>query len=827
MINKNIQLPEVLINSESAPVTLVDDTIQYNAGSFKTIPNANVEDLLKRLPGMKIEKDGTVKAQGEKVQKVLVDGKEFFGNDPKIATKNLPADAIDKVQVYDKLSDQAQMTGFDDGNSEKTINLKLKKEKKKGGFGKTTAAAGSDGRYQGRFNINSFKGARQLSLIGMANNTNSEGFSFMDILNFTGALSQLKNGGGNINLSISKDDLFAGMGGSNNGINTTRGAGINFNNIIGSKTDFQGNYFYNRFNPTSQSTVQRQYFFPSNLYNQNSFSDNINNSHRLNSNADYQIDSFHSIKIASNLNYQQTRNITTSKYNTFSDSGEKINDGFSNNSDNSEGATVSTNILFRKKFHRKGRTLSLNILTNFNSSDGNGISASQTNFYNTPGNIASTDSINQKNMNSADLSGFNMRAVYTEPVFNKSLLEFNVGTSSSKNVTSKSTYDFNKINGKFDLVNDLLTSKYENSYRYTTAGFRIRRQSRQYNYAIGANWQRSGLSGKIKNGINAEVNKNFSNLLPNARIQYNFSRFKNIMLNYSTNTTQPSTIQLQPVADNTNPLYIKTGNPDLKSEYTHTVRLNGSFVDPFKNRNFFGFMTFSQTQNKIVNDDRINSLGVDSVKPINVKGVYSIDANFSYGFPVHILRGSFELSVHSSKYHGRQFINGLANTINTSTIGPGVRLNMSPTEKFDLTVGAEVSYSNTDYSIKSRNESKYLVQDYMAEASWQLPKGLFMSTDLNYRISDQYASGFYARVPIWNASISKQVLRFNRGELKIIANDILNRNTGISRSTNQNYIEDSRVNTLRRFFLVSFTYNLTKAGLNNSGHGGDMKIITR
>ena len=193
-------LSEVTVTSEAPPVTLVGDTIQYNAGSFKTQPNANVEDLLKKLPGVKVEKDGTVKAQGEKVQKVLVDGKEFFGNDPKIATRNLPADAIDKVQVYDKLSDQAQLTGFDDGNSEKTINLKLKKDKKKGVFGKINAGAGTDERYQGKFNVNSFKGARQMSVIGMGNNTNAEGFSFMDVLNFTGALSQLKNGGGDINL---------------------------------------------------------------------------------------------------------------------------------------------------------------------------------------------------------------------------------------------------------------------------------------------------------------------------------------------------------------------------------------------------------------------------------------------------------------------------------------------------------------------------------------------------------------------------------------------------------------------------------------------------
>ncbi|HKC35749.1 MAG TPA: carboxypeptidase regulatory-like domain-containing protein, partial [Chitinophagaceae bacterium] len=290
MNDKAKVLAEVIARNEEPPVTLINDTVQYNAGSFKVQPNANVEQLLKKLPGVKVEKDGTIKAQGEKVNRVLVDGKEFFGNDPKIATKNLPADAIDKVQVYDKQSDQAQLTGFEDGNYEKTINLKLKKDKKKGLFGKVNAGAGNNERYEGKFNVNSFKGARQLSAIGMGNNTNAEGFSFMDILNFTGELARMQRGGGsNININVSGDDAAAmGLNGSgrNNGINTAWGSGLNYNNIIGTKLDFQSNYFYNRYNPNSESHIQRQYFLPdsSYFYNQNSFIDNLSNSHRFNLN---------------------------------------------------------------------------------------------------------------------------------------------------------------------------------------------------------------------------------------------------------------------------------------------------------------------------------------------------------------------------------------------------------------------------------------------------------------------------------------------------------------------------------------------------------------
>ncbi|MEP6617076.1 MAG: outer membrane beta-barrel protein [Ginsengibacter sp.] len=828
MVDKNKVLSEVLVTAESAPVMLLDDTIQYNAGSFKTLPNANVEDLLKKLPGVKVEKDGTVKAQGEKVQKVLVDGKEFFGNDPKIATKNLPADAIDKVQVYDKLSDQAQMTGFDDGNSEKTINLKLKKDKKKGGFGKVSAGSGTGQRYQGRFNINSFKGARQFSVLGMANNTNTEGFSFMDVLSFTGALNQLKNGGGNIDLTISRDDpLAALLGGTNSGINTTWAGGINFNDIVGSKTDFQGNYFYSRYNPNRKTTTKRQYFAPANLYNQTAYTDNLNNSHRLNFNADYQIDSFHSIKISSNINYQQTHNTESSLYRTLSGNGDSLNDGNSANAANAEGNTISTNILFRKKFHKKGRTFSVNILSNLDHSNGNGYTNSLTNFY-TPGNTISSDTINQANKNAASLYGVNLRWVYTEPVFKRSLLEFTLATSYTKNSNNKITFDYNLNNGKFDRLNDLLTNNYENVYKYTTSGIRLRRQSKLFSFAAGANLQSALIAGKVISGVkDSFITRNFLNVLPNARFQYNFSRFKNIMVNYSTATNQPTISQLQPIPDNTNPLYIKLGNPNLKQEYTHTVRLNASLVDPFKNRNFFVFLSFAETKNKIVNYDKIDNRGIDSVLPVNVNGVYNLNGNLSYGFPVHFLKGSIDISSGIFRYHGNQFVNEITNTINTTTVGPEIKLDMNPTEKINISLGASLTYSNTSYSVKTLPRAKYLTQEYSTEAGIQAGKGFFFSTDLTYRVNNQYSTGFSSKIPLWNTVLSKQVLRFNRGELKFSANDILNRNTSLSRNASQNFIEDSRVNSLRRYFLLSFSYNLTKTGIDNGSNRGGIKMISR
>ncbi len=839
MNDKAKVLEEVVLAAEEPPVTLINDTIQYNAGSFKVQPNASVEQLLKKLPGVKVEKDGTIKAQGEKVNRVLVDGKEFFGTDPKIATKNLPADAVDKVQVYDKQSDQAQLTGFEDGNYEKTINLKLKKDKKKGMFGKVNAGAGNKERFEGKFNLNSFKGARQFSTIGMGNNTNAEGFSFMDILNFTGELSRMqRGGGGNININMTSEEAAAmGVtgGGRNNGINTAWGGGLNYNNIIGKKLDFQSNYFYNRYNPNQESHIQRQYFLPdsSYFYNQNSFSNYLSNSHRFNLNMLYQIDSSSSIRITPSFSYQKTNNKAQTDYQTLSEAKALTNEGYSNTTTNNEGYTFRNDIIWRKKFKRKGRTLSLSLQTSLNESDGDGTLSSVNSFYTPTGSLSKRDTLNQVNESNGDLRGYNARAVYTEPLWKRSLLEFSVGRSNTKSTSEKTTYDYDKGTGKFDKINEQLSNDFENTYGYTNAGVRVRTQKKKFNYSFGANWQQAELEGKIISGTkDSLISKTFRNILPNARFQYNFTRFKSLSFTYGTSTNQPSMSQLQPVPDNSNPLYIREGNPDLEQEFNHAIQANLNLLSPFRNKNLFVMLNARATENKIANYDSVNlQTGVRKAKPVNVDGVYSINGNISYSMPVRFLKSTIEISNRGGYNHNKQLINdqsgqAVVNTIKTWSLGPDIRLDINPNDKVNFAVGAGINYNKTKYSLGPVGDNEYLTQEYTASVDWQLPKGFFFSSDFEYSINSQRAAGFNVKVPLWNASISKQMLKFNRGELKFSARDLLNKNVGISRTTNNNYIEDSRVLTLRQFFLLSFTYSLSKTGLNNAG-GGGMRIIAR
>jgi hypothetical protein len=832
--DKSKVLEEVVVEAEAPPITMIEDTVQYNAGSFRTQPNANVEQLLKKLPGVKVDKDGSITAQGEKVNRVLVDGKEFFGNDPKIATRNLPADAIDKVQVYDKQSDQAQLTGFEDGNYEKTINLKLKKDKKKGVFGKLTAGAGNKDLYETKGNVNSFKGARQMSAIGMANNNNAEGFSFMDILNFTGELSRMQRGsrGGNININISGDDAAAmGVnGGGRNGITTSSGGGINYNNIIGSKNDFQSNYFYNRYNPQVQRITNRLNLLPNGNTNYlaNSFSNNINSGHRFNLNNLYQIDSFNSIRIIPSLSFQETNNRSSSDYKTLREDGSLVNEGNSNTVSNNNGYNFRNEIAFRKKFRRKGRTFSLTLQTSLNESDGDGTQNSVNAFYNPTGSLLRRDTINQQSETEASLKSYNLRAVYTEPLFKRSLMEFSAAKSNSKNISDKTTWDYNKNSGKFDKMNPQQTNNFENTYGYTNAGFRIRKQGRKYNYAVGINWQQADLEGNITSGVkDSLITKSFHNWLPNARFQYNFTRFKNFSFNYNATTNQPSVSQLQPIPDISNQLYIREGNPDLKQELTHTVQGNLFLMSPYKNKNFMMFFNYRRTQNKIVNYDIVDNVGIRTTKPVNVDGIYSMTGDMNFSMPVRFLKGMFEIGNRVSFSNDKQFINTQENTIKTLTFGPEVSLSASVKEKLDLSFEASFNINNSKYSLKAANNVNYLQQRYGVDADWQLPKRFFFSTDFGYTINSQRADGFNGKIPIWNASISKQFMKYSRGEIKLSAFDLLNENTGINRNSNQNYIEDSRVNTLQRFFMLTFTYSLTKSGLGNGDAHGGARVMMR
>src|SRR5450432_1621474 len=832
--NKSVLLDEVTITQEKPPVVIRNDTIEFNASSFKTKPNALVEDLLKKLPGVQVDKDGKIKSNGEEVKKILVDGKEFFGSDPKMATKNLPADAVDKVQVFDRKSDQSRFTGFDDGNSEKTINLTIKQDRKNGVFGKAAAGAGDKGRYDGNFNVNSFSGERQVSAIGMANNTNKQGFSFLDILNFSGGLPGAGGrGGGSIQIDGGSGGLpVQGLGNNNEGITTTQSGGLNYNNTWQKKMDFMSSYFFNHLQTDKTQRVNQQWLLPGNNFNtvKDNNSNSTNENHRANFTSDYKIDSSNSIRVSSFINWQQSQNYANSKYSSVSTSGNPLNDGYTNSYLSGNGYSWNNNALLRHRFAKKGRTFSANLSLNVNDNKSNGGLQSQNNYYLPDGSLQHSDTLNQQYNQNNNSNSFGTVLSYTEPLSKKSLLEFNYNFNTTHSVSAKNTFDLDKTNGKYSIVNDSLTNKFSNNYYYYRPGINWRyQQKNKYSFAFGAALQRSLLKSNFHEpGTDSSIGRSFTNFLPVANFQYNINSFRNFKLLYNTMTRQPSVTQLQPLTDNSDPLNIKIGNPGLKQEYYHRLQADYISFDPYQHTSFFAAMTASLTQNKIVNADQLGAQGQRITQPVNANGAYNFDIYTSWGFPVKKIKSKLNLNSSVSRNHDISFVNAQNNNISSWNATEEIRLSYGYKELFDFSTGAEIIYNSVRYSLQGQQNIQYWNQHYTAEVNFYFSKGFSFASDVDYTTRSGLSQGYDVSAVLWNAGIAKQVFKNKKGEFRLQVYDILSQNIGISRNSNQNYIEDVSYNVLKRFFQLTFTYNISRFAGNNiaaPGRRNDIQVI--
>ena len=823
-------LDEVTVNQEKPPVIFRNDTIEFNAGSFRTKPNSVVEDLLKKLPGVQVDKDGKIKANGEVVKKILVDGKEFFASDPKLASKNLPADAIEKVQVFDKKSDQSQFTGFDDGSSGKTINLTLKPDKKNGLFGRASAGAGNKDRYQGNFNLNSFKGERQLSVLGMANNTNKQGFSFSDLFNFAGGMAAGGRGGGM--MEPGNGDLpIQGLNNSNQAITTTWAGGLNFNDSWNKSLVVNGSYFYSRIEDAIDQKTNRQYQLPGNSFTrlQDAITGKKNESHRVNLGADYSIDSMNSIKLLTTANIQNSNLSSKSLYNYISAKGYTLNTGYADSRNNSDGYNWNTNLLWRHKFHTKGRTFSANFKIGLNNAETNGRLRSENSFFNPDGTKDFTDTLDQLSNQDNEGINYGVTLSYTEPLSKRSLLEANYNFNLNSIASGKTTFDIDKGTGKYNLLNQMLSSDFNNQYAYHRFGLSWRYQQKSLNFSVGSSVQQGTLKSQFHFlASNSMINRSFTNLLPNARLQYNINKFKNFRFSYNSFTREPNATQLNPIVDNTDPLNIRIGNADLQQEYNHRLQFNYMSFDPFRRTSFFSMISLIVKKNSIVNNDQVNSQGVRISNPVNASGVYNLNGTLSWGVPLKVIKSTVNLNTDFAQARTVNFINRSGNYVSNLNVTEQLDINFLHKESVDITLGTNISYNSVRYFLTSQQNTIYWNQEYSLDANIYLQKGFSIASEFTFSCNTGYAYGFNTNVALWNAGIAKQLFRNKKAELKLQVFDILNQNVGISRSTSENYIEDVYSKVLNRYFLVSFTYNISRfagKGAPVQRGGGNIKVV--
>jgi outer membrane receptor protein involved in Fe transport len=823
-------LDAVTVAAERAPVVVKKDTIEFNAGSFRTKPNAVVEDLLKQLPSVEVDNDGTIRAQGQQVQRVTVDGREFFGRDPKLATRNLPADAIDKVQIYDRQSDQAQFTGIDDGQREKTINLELKEEKRQGAFGNLTAGVGTDDRFSARASVNRFMKGNQLSFLGMGNNINEQGFSIGDYMNFTGGTQQMFSGGG---VRIQVNNAGGNQGGPsintgnrNNGIITSYAGGVNFSNGYGKRNEslISGNYFYNYLDHAIIQNTYRENFLPDGnfIYDQRASQNNINNNHRANLIIDHKIDSANSIKWTSGFTYNTTNTKQKSIGQTFTPEGQLQNE--SENLSLADGFTTTflSEMLYRHRFKKKGRTLSTNLNLSLSETDREG-SLNQRNTFLIP--EFKEQLVDQRNTQDNQNLTYGVTASYTEPLGNRKYLETSYTFRQNMNDVNREVYDV--VNEEL-VFNQNLSNKFNSDYLFQRAGLNFRMNHTKYSITVGSNFQFTNLKGNLET-LGAKIDRTFQNMLPVARFSYEFSSTKRLRLDYETSVQEPGIQQLQPVIDNSDPLNIYVGNPNLKPAYQQSWRLNFSTFNPVSFISFFLFGDVFYTTNAITTAQFVNEQRVRTSIPVNVDNTFRATGNASVSFPINKIKSRFSIGVNASNQQSINILNEQENQIDQVMLGGNVRYTFRYKEIVDLSIAPQLSYQKTKYEF-DQPDQLFFNQAYNTEANVYFMKHYTFNSAFDYLVYASEATNYRETIPLLNMSVSRFLLKNKRGEMKLSVNNLLDQNIGITQSATSNYFERQTFNSLGRYYMVSFTYALNKH-LNPMGGGpgrggpGMMRII--
>lgn len=814
-------LKGVTVREQQIRAQQLGDTTQFNADAFKTNPDANAEDLLRKMPGI-VREDGKLKIGGEELQKVLVDGKEFFGNDPETAIKNLPAEVIEKIQVFDRGSEQSRFTGFDDGEYEKTINIVTKPGRNQGNFGKVYAGYGTDGRYIAGGNVNFFNGDRRISLIGLANNINQQNFNTDDLLGVVGSSGNQNRGGGGPpgsrgGFRRGGSDISNFLVGQQGGITATNAIGLNYSDNWGKKIKVTGSYFFNQTDNSNQTNLSRQYITAADsnlIYNENSASHSKNQNHRFNLRMEYTIDSFNSIILEPRLSLQENNYSTTlSGINTLP--GDVLNSRTqNNNSAFNSGYNFTNDLTYRHRFAKKGRTISLRARTDFNERGGDGSNYSLNEFIN-----SDTTLLNQEytlNSNGQRIWG---SLNYTEPLGKNSQLQVDYRPSYSANFSDRQTDNFNAVTSTYSDLDTFLSNKYDNTYTSQSLGLGYRYNDQKANFMVSINGQYSVLEGLQEFPYNFNLRREFRNVVPRAMFNYKFSKTKNLRLYYRGDIDEPGISQLQNVVDISNPLLLKTGNPGLVQDYEHRLIARYSAINTATNRNFHAFMfasytfdyignqTFIPARDTVVEEIIINR-GAQLSRPVNIDGYASARSFLTYSLPVAAIKSNLNLSTGVNYSRTPALINNLTNFSNNYGFNGGLTLSSNISENVDFNISYNGNYNIVKNTLQAQSDNSYYSQNTSARLNLLFLKGFVFNTDVNHYLYAGLAQSFNQSFFLWNAALGYKFLKDRSLEAKVSVYDILNQNRAISRNVTETYIEDTYTEVLKQYFMFTLTYTL-------------------
>uniref|UniRef100_UPI004027633D TonB-dependent receptor n=1 Tax=Parabacteroides distasonis TaxID=823 RepID=UPI004027633D len=793
-----IELGEAVVIGKAPEVTVRNDTVEYNADSYKVTEGSVLEDLLKKMPGVEVDSEGKITVNGKEVKKVMVDGKEFFSDDPKVASKNLPAKMIDKLQVLDKKSDMAQMTGFDDGEEETVINLTVKPGMKQGWFGNAYSGYGSKDRYEGNAMVNRFVNNDQITFMGGANNTNNMGFSDLASTMFSG----MGGGGGR-----------RGGFGAGSGITSSGNAGLNFSKEFKpDKLTLGGNTRYSHSDNDARSKSDRQNILPgdSSSYDNSEAmsrtkSDNFGVDFRL----EWKPDTMTQLIFRPSFSFSHSMNDNFSDATTLDNERDTVNTNKSSNYSESNGYNLNASIDFSRKLNNKGRVFSATLSGGNSDSYSDGMNRSDIVYFN------QTDALKNSIIDQRsryDNKGFNYRVYvsWVEPIGHNNFIQATYSISQRKQDALKNVYN-QDADGIYNVLDSAYSQSYRNNFISQRASLSFKSQRAKFNYTIGLNLDPSYSSSEnfVGDTTLSKITRKVINLSPMAQFNYMFNKRTNLRIMYNGRTSQPSMTQLQPVADISDPTNITIGNPDLNPRYTNNLFIRFQQFTPEKQRAFMIMANGSYIINDIVSYTSYNQeTGVKTTTYKNVNGNYSGNVRMMLNTPLKNKKFSINSMTMASFANSNGYINEEKNTNRNLILSErgGIDFRSS---YLDLGVNGNIRYNATSNSLQKENNQNTFNYGAGGYTTIYLPLNFKIESDVNWSTNSGYGDGFKQNEVLWNASASKSFLKNNQGTLRFKIYDILQQRSNISRSVTASYIQDSEYNTLGSYFMVHFIYRFS------------------
>ncbi|MDN3550340.1 outer membrane beta-barrel family protein [Mucilaginibacter aquaedulcis] len=819
MTLKTKLLAEVIVKAKAAAIKIKGDTTEFNAAAFTVQPNAKVEDLLKELPGIQVDKDGKITAQGQSVNKVLVDGEEFFGDDPTLVTKNLRADMVDKVQLYDKKSDQASFTGIDDGVKNKTINIKLKEDKKNGYFGKVDADGGTDKYYQQQIMFNRFKAKQKFSVYGTIGNTGKTGLGWQDNSKY-GSSGGLEFGDGG-------EVYFYGGGGGDDGLDSFNGqyngqgiplartGGLHYDTKWNSdKESINTNYKIGSLNVDGTRNTQTQNNLPQTFFNSNSDQTFHNHIFRQKLDATYQLKLDTSSNLKLMIDGTTKTTVTNNEYNTTSlrRDSSLLNNNKRTTTNNGDQKILNASLLYTKKFKKTGRSFSVSITEAYNESKSNGFLNSEINYYNNQSKPDSTRKIDQYKTGLSKSSILNTNITYSEPITKVFSVLFNYGLNVNNGRSDRRSFDMSGAD-QYNLLDSSLSNNFKLNQLSNQFGAVFSYKKKKSTFNFGSKVSTVNFK-QIDEFTNNTLTRNFVNWYPQATFMYKFSQQEAFRINYNGNTTQPGIDQIQPVRVNTDPLNITLGNPDLKPSFTNRISASYSSYKVISGQSIWINGSYSRTINPIVNNVNTDSAGVSTYQSSNLKGHQTTNYYFSTYFDQKIPKVDINAGI-GLNMNGNNYFNLTNNQLNetkANNYSATVRISKYKQKKYDFWGGAGPTYTVNSSSLQQINNNGRGFNAY-AGFNIYLPAKFQIGSDANYQYNapTQSFNQDFRRTTL-NANITKSFMKDESLKISVSGNDLLNQNTGYNRTGSANILTQERYTTIKRYFMLSLVWDFNHMG---------------